>query len=332
MHERVSFLDSLRLERPVVQAGMGGGVAGGPLAGAVSAAGGLGTVGMMAPRELHAALAQARRLAPGRPVAANLLVPFIRSAHIQACAEAGAALAVLHGGLGRRWIGRLRARGVPAFVTVGTAQQASRALAAGAEGLVVQGLEAGGHLVAVAPLARALPVVLGAAAGAPVLAAGGVADAADVARLLEAGAAAAVAGTRFLASEESGAHEGYKRRVLGARHTLATELFGIGWPLRHRVIGNAATERWCARDPRGPAAVRALSLLSTPLGRAIPISATGRIAELQRPELPLFGPALPLAGMPDRTLDSCALYAGETVARIDRLLAASAAVDSLTPR
>jgi nitronate monooxygenase len=45
--------------------------------------------------------------------------------------------------------------------------------------------------------------------------------------------------------------------VLEAKRTLATDLFGFGWPLRHRVVPNAATERWCAGDERGPPGGRA---------------------------------------------------------------------------
>src|SRR4051812_20701763 len=97
------FAADVGLQAPVVQAGMGGGVAGGELAGAVSRAGGLGTVGIMPPRAFAAALTQAARIAAGRPVAANLLVPFTREAHVRACADARVAVVVLHGGLGRRW-------------------------------------------------------------------------------------------------------------------------------------------------------------------------------------------------------------------------------------
>src|SRR6478609_9064597 len=78
------FLDRLGLDCPVIQAGMGGGVAGAELAGAVSAAGALGTVGMLAPSAFAAALAGAHRRAPGRHVAANLLAPFITGAHVRA--------------------------------------------------------------------------------------------------------------------------------------------------------------------------------------------------------------------------------------------------------
>jgi nitronate monooxygenase len=327
----VNFLERFGLACPVVQAGMAGGVAGGELAGAVSAAGALGTVGMMAPPAFASALAQAQRRATGRPVAANLIVPFINRAHIRVCAEAGVSLVVLHGGMSSRWLSRLQDQGVAVFVTVGTAEAACQALAGGADGLVVQGSEAGGHLLGVEPLHLALTRVLNVAEDVPVLAAGGVADASDVQRLIDAGAAAAVAGTRFLLTEESAAHDEYKRRVLAAEQTLSTMLFGLGWPLRHRVISNAATERWCRADELGPRVIRAANWLSAPLGRAVPLDMLGKLAVRQRPGLPLFTPALPLAGMPERTVDSTALYAGETVRRLDDVVLAQDAVARLTP-
>ncbi len=326
-----SFLNDLGIECPVVQAGMGGGVAGGELAGAVSAAGGLGTVGMMAPRALAAAMREARRVAPGHPVAVNLLVPFIGQAHVDACVEGDATLVVLHGGLSRRWVASLRERGLKVFVTVGTPQQAIAALAAHATGLVVQGVEAGGHLLGVEPIERALPTVLDVAGDVPVIAAGGVADARDVGRLLDLGAAAAIAGTRFLLTEESAAHPEYKRRVVEAERTLATLLFGIGWPLRHRVIPNAATERWCSTTELGPHIARLAGWLSAPVGRLTPLDAMGRLVALQRPGMPFFSPALPLAGMSSDTVDRTALYAGETASRLHDIVSAAQAVERLTP-
>jgi NAD(P)H-dependent flavin oxidoreductase YrpB (nitropropane dioxygenase family) len=325
----LDFLNRFGLESPVVQAGMGGGVAGAELAGAVSAAGGLGTVGMMAPAAFAAALARARRQAAGRALAANLLAPFLTGAHVRACVEADVSLVVLHGGIPLKWMRRLRERSVPVFVTVGTPQQARRALAGGADGLVVQGAEAGGHLLGVEPLRDALPRVLGVAEGAPVMAAGGVAEAADARRVLDAGAVAAVAGTRFLLTEESAAHEEYKRRVLAAEETLDTMLFGLGWPLRHRVIANAATERWCRADRLGPRPVRLASRLSAPLAHLLPLGALGSLLVRQRPGVPLFTPGSPLVGMPARTADAAALYAGETVVRLHDVIPAAQAVARL---
>jgi NAD(P)H-dependent flavin oxidoreductase YrpB (nitropropane dioxygenase family) len=331
----MDLFDRIGLEHPVVQAGMGGGVAGPELAAAVSAAGGLGTVGIMAPPAFGAALRKARDRAPGRPIAANLLVPFTRRAHITACVQAGAALVVFHGGLGVRWFAELRNARIPVFCTVGSVAQARAALAAKADGLVVQGVEAGGHLAADQPLDAVLAGVVAdlqeLAADVPVLAAGGVATADDVRRLVDAGATAAVAGTRFLLTDESRAHPAYKRRVLAADRTLRTLLFGLGWPMAHRVVPNAATERWCARSDLGPRWVRRLERASAPLGRVLPLSSQGALIGLQRPALPLFSPGLPLRGMPDHAVDRCALYAGETIHRIDDIVPAAAAVARLTP-
>jgi nitronate monooxygenase len=73
----------------VVQAGMGGGLDGHKLAAAVSAAGGLGTIGIVAPAELRREIAAARRLGDA-PLAANLLLPFARRAHFEAASQADA--------------------------------------------------------------------------------------------------------------------------------------------------------------------------------------------------------------------------------------------------
>lgn len=325
------FLDRFGLEHPVVQAGMGGGLAGAELAGAVSAAGALGTVGMMAAGPFAGALAEASRRAGAAPVAANLLLPFLTPAHVRACVEAAPALVVLHGGCSPDAIRRLQDGGVPVFVSVGDGAAARGALAAGAQGLVAQGVEAGGHLVASEPLERVLPAVLEAAGEVPVLAAGGVADRGDVRRLIDAGAAAAIAGTRFLLTEESRAHPDYKRRVVDASHSFVTELFGLGWPLRHRVIANAATARWCSGSELGAAWIRRVNRLSAPLGRALPLGALGTMVALQRPAVGLFSPALPLAGMPGAAVDRAALYAGATVSRLHDVIPAAQAVAELVP-
>lgn len=324
-------LEALGLTHPLVQAGMGGGVAGGELAGAVSAAGALGTVGMTDATSFAAELHRARALAGNRPVAANLLVPFIRRAHVDACIAAGVALVVLHDGVPARWIGALRAQRVLTFCTAGSAAQARRALAAGADGLVAQGVEAGGHLVSERPLAVTLPEVLDAAAGAPVLAAGGVADADDVRRVLAAGAAGAVAGTRFLLTPESRAHPGYQRRVLAADRTIRTLLFGVGWPLAHRVVPNALTDRWCDRSELGPRSVRVVNRLGAPLARRLPLGALNVVATRQHAAVPLYTPALPVAGMHEEMVDRCALYAGETIHRIHDIIPAADVVARLAP-
>jgi nitronate monooxygenase len=325
----MDFLDRVGLAHPVVQAGMGGGVAGCELAGAVSAAGALGTIGIMPPSLLRAQLGQARERANGHPVAANLLMPFTRAAHVRACVEAGAAVVVFHGGSGRRWLATLRDAQILVLATVGNVTQARAALAAGVDGLVVQGVEAGGHLMGDQPLHTLLPRVrqLG---DFPILAAGGIADFHDAAAVLDAGANAAVAGTRFLLTSESRAHPAYKQRVRTATETVRTMLFGVGWPLEHRVVPNAATKRWSGANGELPAWLRRVERASAPLGHILPLRASGVMASMQHTRMPLFGPALPLAGMPDSLIETTALYAGETVRVIDDVISAREAVARLT--
>jgi NAD(P)H-dependent flavin oxidoreductase YrpB (nitropropane dioxygenase family) len=140
-----------------------------------------------------------------------------------------------------------------------------------------------------------------------------------------------VAGTRFLLTDESAAHRRYKDRVLTADRTLVTQLFGLGWPMRHRVVPNAATRRWCAHDDLGPGWLRAAGRASALVGRALPMRALDPLTARQRVTVPLFSPGLPLAGMPADRVDSSALYAGESLHRIDAVVPAAEAVAQLVP-
>ncbi|HEX8204926.1 MAG TPA: nitronate monooxygenase [Solirubrobacteraceae bacterium] len=321
----MELLERIGVEHPVVQAGMGGGIAGADLAGAVSAAGGLGTVGLLGPGALRDELRRAGEIAGGRPVAANLLVPFTRRAHVEACAEGGAAVVVLFFGFDRRLVEGLRERGMLVVHQVGTVDGVKRALDEGADGVIAQGVEAGGHLHGTERLESFLPRALAAAGGRPVLAAGGIARRADVERVLAAGAAAAVAGSRFLLTDESRAHPEYKRRALGATRTIDTKLFGFGWPDRHRVLPNAATERW----ERHARLTGALTAPTRALGRVLPVAGAMKMMSLQAAWLPLFGPAAPLEGMPDRLIEVTPLYAGESVRAIRAVVPAAEATREL---
>jgi NAD(P)H-dependent flavin oxidoreductase YrpB (nitropropane dioxygenase family) len=302
-----ALLKLLGIELPVLQAGMGGGLAGADLAGAVSDAGGLGTIGILPAGRLARELARARERT-GKPIAVNLLLPFARAEHWEAAGQADAVVTF--------WGRPVRRTSRPWIHQCGSVAEAHAAHRAGADAVIAQGVQAGGHVRGTQPALDLLERFRAALPGYPVIVAGGVADAGDVRAALEAGAAGVVSGTRFLLSEESAAHPGYKRRAVQSDQTILTELFGFGWPARHRVIPNAATERWLRSDPRGPRLVRATQRLSAPIGPRLPLAVGDRLARAARLDIPLYGPAAPLAGWPDRLLDTAPLYAGETVARI----------------
>ena len=319
----MSFLERIGVEMPVVQAGMGGGLSRHELAAAVSDAGGLGTIAVNGSAAIERELAAARALT-GSPVAVNVLLPFARRDWFAAAALAD--VVVTFWGAPKR-----RTSGVWLH-QCGSVAESLAAHAAGADAVVVQGVEAGGHVRGPTPALDLLAQVKGALPrDYPLLLAGGIADRGDVGRALEAGATAAMAGTRFLLSEESRAHPEYRRRLLAAEETVLTELFGTGWPAPHRVIANPATERWLGGDPRGPALNRALNRLSAPGARYMPASIQSRLAHSQRPTSRLLSPQGPTDDGPANLLDAGPLYAGETVARIDKVLPAAEIVRQLTP-
>src|SRR3954468_782480 len=138
-----SLLERLGVEHPIVQAGMGGGLAGHELAGAVSGAGGLGTIGILPADHLRQALAAARERAGGKPIAVNLLLPFARRAHFEVANEAD--VAVTFWGAPKR-----RTKGVWIH-QCGSVEEARAAQSAGADAVIAQGVEAGGHVRGTTP-------------------------------------------------------------------------------------------------------------------------------------------------------------------------------------
>ncbi|HET7121117.1 MAG TPA: nitronate monooxygenase [Solirubrobacterales bacterium] len=322
------LLERLGVEAPVVQAGMGGGLSRHELAAAVSEAGGLGTIAVNGAGAIRRELTAARALT-GRPLAVNLLLPFARRDWFEAAAAADAVVTF--------W-GRPRRRTGGVWLhQCGSVEEARRAWGAGADGVIVQGVEAGGHVRGSEPALQLLERVRAALPRHyPVWLAGGIAARGDVETALAAGADAAVAGTRFLLSEESRAHPEYKQRLLGAEATLLTDLFGAGWPAPHRVVPNAATERWLAAEAQpslrltpAPLANRALNRLLAAGVRYAPPGAQERMVRGQRPGSRLLTPAGPTDDGPEALVEAGALYAGETVARIGAVRPAAALVAEL---
>ncbi len=312
--------DLRTLPAPIVQAGMGA-VSRHELAAAVSEAGGLGTIaGVNAP--IAEELAAARALT-GAPLAVNLLLPFVRPGDAEEAASAEVIVTF--------WGWPRRLAGTTWIHQCGSTEEARAAAAAGADAVIAQGVEAGGHVRGTTHLLELLERVRG-AVDIPVLAAGGIVDGGDVKRVLDAGAAAAVVGTRFLLSDESRAHAEYKSRCLAARDTVLTELFGLGWPdAPHRVLENAATRRWL-RDGGGcPAWILRANRWSTPLVRRLPRSSQARAAAAQRASRPLLGPQPPTDDGPPNLIEAGPMYAGSGVARLTDVRPAAELLAALTP-
>jgi nitronate monooxygenase len=319
----VNFLAGLGLTTPIVQAGMGGGLSRHELAAAVAEAGGLGTIAVAGPQAIEAELSAARALTD-RPIAVNLLLPFARRSWFEAASAADVVVTF--------WGAPKRRTGGTWIHQCGSVAEARAAHAAGADAVIVQGVEAGGHVRGGLPALELLARVRAALpTGYPLLLAGGIAECGDVRQALEAGASAAVAGTRFLLSEESHAHPVYTQRLLDAEDTVLTELFGFAWPAPHRVIRNAATEHWLRGDSHPPRFNRLLNRCSAWAARLAPASLQRRLVLAQRPDGRLLTPFGPTDDGPPNLVDAGPLYAGETVRRIGDVRPAAELVRVLTP-
>jgi enoyl-[acyl-carrier protein] reductase II len=232
------------LEYPIFQAGMGG-QAGPELAAAVSEAGGLGHLGgiRLGAAQLRAWIRETRDRTT-KPFGVNLVPtgggPDGFRAQMAVVLEERPKVLSLFWGDFTAVIPAAKAAGIVTMVQVGSVAEARKAVAYGADVIVAQGVEAGGHVRGTIGLFALLPAVLGVAGTRPVLAAGGIADGSGLLGVLEMGAAGAWIGTRFLASNESLAHSVYKERLLaaGADDPKYSRLYSYGWRFGtpHRAI------------------------------------------------------------------------------------------------
>jgi nitronate monooxygenase len=169
---------------------------------------------------------------------------------LRAVLEAGAPIVQFSWGMPEReLLAAVRQAGAKLGIQVTSPGSARTALDLGADYLVCQGTEAGGHVQANAPLLETLSKVLDEAKATPVVASGGIATGADIRKVTKAGAAGALLGTRFVATRESFAHQVYKEALLRADKgdTVLTVCFEGGWPnAPHRVLRNGTFVRWDA--------------------------------------------------------------------------------------
>ncbi|HKG50373.1 MAG TPA: nitronate monooxygenase [Actinomycetales bacterium] len=252
---RTWLTERLGLDVPVVSAPMAR-VAGGRLAGAVSAAGALGMIGVApaaTPDWISEQAELATSLAAGRPFGVGLLAWALddRPDQLDAAVASGAALVSVSYGDYARCVRPLRDAGILVATQAGTVGEARAAAEAGVDVVVARGGEGGGHGrgdVSTLPL---LQLVLD-AVDLPVLAAGGVAGARGLAAVLAAGAAGGWVGTAFLTCPEAETSQVARQRLLAADDTATAygRVFDVGqrlaWPPEYggRALRNAFFDRW----------------------------------------------------------------------------------------
>ncbi len=241
-----AFTQLVGCTHPIQNAGMG--TASPDLGVAVARAGGLGMVsGALVPVDGLRLMLEPLHAAPPGKLGINFLVPFLEDpAVVDVAAQYLDVVEFFFGDPDAALVRRVHGSGALAAWQVGSRDEALAAVDAGCDFIIVQGVEAGGHVRGTTALLPLLNQVLPRVT-VPVLAAGGIGDGNGIAEVIALGAAGARLGTRFVATPESGYHPRYQQALIEARaaDTVYTEKFSVMWPAPHRVLRSciAAVDR-----------------------------------------------------------------------------------------
>lgn len=238
------------VQHPVIQAGMIW-CSGWELASAVSNAGGLGIIGSgsMYPEVLREHVRKCKG-ATDKPFAVNvpLLYPNIEE-HMQTIVDEKVPIAFTSAGNPKAWTGWLKERGVKVVHVVSSVKFAQKAEAAGVDAIVAEGFEAGGHNGRDETTTLCLIPMVRDAIRVPLIAAGGIGSGRAMAAAMCLGADGVQIGSRFVASEESSAHDNFKDIVVesgeGATTLTLKELAPV------RLIKNPFYEKLAEAYERG---------------------------------------------------------------------------------
>jgi NAD(P)H-dependent flavin oxidoreductase YrpB (nitropropane dioxygenase family) len=251
----------LRIKHPIVQAGMARDYTNAELVASVSNAGGLGVLGCLN-WPVDESIAEIRRIEAltSQPFGVNFVVEHIDWEIFEACLAQRVPVFTFFRGDPQLVVERVHAVGALVVYQVTTVSEAEAAIRAGADMLIAQGSEAGGHVGPIA-LSAVLPGVVAVAGKRPVLAAGAIVDGPSLAAAMCLGAAGAWMGTRFLATPESPALPAHKRAIVEARAGATVRsgiwdlIWGRPWPgVQVRAIRNALADRWIGREEQISAA------------------------------------------------------------------------------
>jgi len=312
------FTKLVGCEIPVQQAGMGA-VASPELVAAVSEAGGLGMLGTaragLDPATLANLLDRTRSMT-NRAFGVNFIIRRGSAAaqspreFVELAAKVGRVVEFFYSDPDPDWVGIVHDHGALVSWQVGSVDEARRAADIGCDMIVAQGVEAGGHVRGTLGLLPLLCDVLEAVPGIPVIAAGGIGTGRTMAAALAAGADGVRVGTRFAAAVEADIHPIYADALIAARaeDTVYGRTYRIGWQeAPHRVLRSAVEAAEALQDDS--------------IGSVTNIDGT-------QANVPRFA-----ATVADKTatghVDAMALYAGQSVGSVKRLMSAREIVREL---
>lgn len=241
--------DLLGIEYPIIQGGMAW-VAEHHLAAAVSEAGGFGLIGAAsAPAEIVREDIRKAKALTDKPFGVNIMLLNPNSEEVaKVVVEEGVKVVTTGAGNPEKFIPMFKEAGIKVIPVVASVAMAKRMERYGADAVVAEGMEAGGHIGSQTTMAL-IPQVVD-AVDIPVIAAGGIGDGRGFAAVTMLGAEAVQMGTRFVVADESIVHDNYKERIVKAKDidTVVTGL-STGHPIR--VLRNQMTKEYLKLEESG---------------------------------------------------------------------------------
>ncbi|PSS02771.1 Nitronate monooxygenase [Actinidia chinensis var. chinensis] len=311
----------LGFEYGIVLAPLGPDISGPELVAAVANAGGLGLLrapDWESPDYLRDLIRKTKTLTD-KPFGIGVVLAFPHKENIKAILdEKVAVLQVYWGECTEELVLEAHQAGVKIVPQVGSVEEAKRAIDAGVDAIIVQGREAGGHVIGQDALISLVPRVVDLVGGQdiPVIAAGGIVDARGYVAALALGARGVCLGTRFVATEESYAHPTYKRKLVELEKTEYTDIFGRArWP-------NAPQ-----RALETPFYVHWRTLPSHENETHQPVIGHSTIHDMEKEIRRFAGPVPNATATGD--IESMAMYAGQGVGLIKEILPAGEVVKRL---
>ena len=259
--------DLLQIEYPIIQGGMAW-VAEYHLAAAVSNAGGFGIIGAASapPEVVREQIRECRKLTD-RPFGVNVMLMNPNADEVaDIVIEEGVKAVTTGAGNPAKYMAKWKAAGVRVIPVVASVAMAKMMERAGADAVVAEGMESGGHIGSTTTMALVPQVVD--AVDIPVIAAGGIADGRGFAAAVMLGAEAVQMGTAFLVARENIVHENYRNKVIGAKDIdSAVTGMSTGHPVR--CIRNHMTREYLRMETEGATVMELEQMTLGSLRRAV---------------------------------------------------------------
>jgi len=246
---KTKITELLGIRYPIIQGGMAW-VAEYHLAAAVSEAGGMGLIGAGgAPASFVTEQIRKTREATDRPFGVNIMLMNPEADQIaRAVVEEGVKVVTTGAGNPGKYMAMWKEAGIRVIPVVASTAMAKMMERAGADAVVAEGMESGGHIGALTTMALVPQVVD--AVSIPVIAAGGIGDGRGLAAALMLGAEAVQMGTRFVAAKESTVHSNYKEKLIKA-NDIDSEVTGMSTGHPVRSLRNKMTREYLRLEKEG---------------------------------------------------------------------------------